>query len=202
MFYNYFCRVINKKKVSGIILSGGKSSRMGSEKGLKIFRGKPLVEYAIEALSPYCGNLILSTNNPSYYKKYELIKIGDEIENIGPMGGIYSCLKKSSTNINIFLSCDMPFVDSNLIKYLMENIDVDIDALVPVHGGNKVEPLCAYYHSGLLSTLKSFVEIKNYKLMDFLDSINTKKLTMEDWRGYNELYFSNFNTPEDIKINS
>jgi len=194
--------VINKKKVSGIVLSGGKSSRMGSDKGLKIFKGKPLVEYAIEALEPYCGNILLSTNNPENYKKYDVTIVEDEIKSIGPIGGIYSCLKKSSSEINIFLSCDMPFVDSRLIKFLLENIDADIDALVPVHDGNKVEPLCAYYNLGLLSSFKSFVETKNYKLMDFLDSINAKKLTMEGWSGYNNLYFNNFNTPEDIKVNS
>lgn len=190
--------MINKNKVSGIVLSGGKSSRMGSEKGLKIYKGKPLIEYAIQALEPYCGNIILSTNNPDYYKKYHLIKIQDEIKNIGPMGGIFSCLKKSSTDINIFLSCDMPFVDFNLVKFIIENIDTDFEAMVPVHDGSKVEPLCAYYHSGVLSTLKSFVETKNYKLMDFLDILSTKKLIMEDWDGYNKLYFSNFNSPEDI----
>lgn len=194
--------MINKKEVSGIVLSGGKSSRMGSDKGLKLFKGKPLVEYAIEALEPYCDNILLSTNNPEKYTKYHLPKIVDEIKSIGPMGGIYSCLKKSSSEINIFLSCDMPFVDSKLIKFLLENIEADIDALVPVHDGNKVEPLCAYYNLGLLSSLEMFVETKNYKLMDFLDSINAKKLRMEDWIAYNHLYFNNFNTPEDIKVNS
>ncbi len=194
--------MINKNKISGIVLSGGKSSRMGSEKGLKLFKGKPLVEYAIEALQPYCGTIMLSTNNPDYYKKYDLIKIQDEIKNIGPMGGIYSCLNNSSTDINIFLSCDMPFIDSYLMKFIIENIDTDFDAIVPVHDGNKVEPLCAYYHLGVLSTLKLHVETKNYKLMDFLDAINTKKIIMDDMIGYNDLYFSNFNTADDIKANS
>lgn len=194
--------MIDKKKVSGIILSGGKSSRMGSEKGLKLFKGKPLVEYAIQALDQYCDNLILSTNNPDYYQKYKLITIEDEIKNLGPMGGIYSCLKQTSFDINIILSCDMPFVDGNLIKFIIENIDTDFDALVPVHKGNKMEPLCAYYHSGLLSTLKSFVESENYKMMNFLESINCEKLNLEEWKGYNQLYFKNFNTPEDIIINS
>ena len=194
--------MINKKEVSGIVLSGGKSSRMGSDKGLKMFKGKPLVDYAIEALEPYCGNILLSTNNPENYAKYRLPIVVDEIKSIGPMGGIYSCLKKSSRKINIFLSCDMPFVDSKLIKFLLENIEADIDALVPVHDGNKVEPLCAYYNLGLLSSLEMFVETKNYKLMDFLDSINAKKLRMEDWSAYNHMYFNNFNTPEDIKVNS
>ncbi len=194
--------MINKADITGIILSGGKSTRMGSDKGQKEFMGKPLVEYAIEALRPNCGNLVLSANRPLDYQKYNIQIIEDEIIGVGPMGGIHSCLKQSKNEINIFLSCDTPYIDSRFINFLIKNIDKNFDALVPVHPDNKVEPLCAYYNSVLTEVLRAFIDDGNYKLMNFLDSVKMKKLDLSDWEYCNPGTFSNFNRPGDLRKNN
>jgi molybdopterin-guanine dinucleotide biosynthesis protein A len=190
--------MINKADITGIILSGGKSTRMLSDKGQKKFKGKPLVEYAIEALRPNCGNLVLSTNRVVDYKKYDIQIVEDEVIDVGPMGGIYSCLKQSKSEINIFLSCDTPYIDSRFISFLIKNIDQDLDALIPVHQNNKVEPLCAYYNLSLVSVLKAFIDDGNYKMMNLLESVKTKKLALNDWAHYDAEIFSNFNRPQDL----
>lgn len=104
-----------KDEITGIILAGGKSSRMGKDKGLCDFKGKALVSYAIETLRPLCGNLMISANYfPEKYAEFDLPVIADEVKNIGPMGGILSCLKQSHTQHNLVLSCDTPFVTTDV----------------------------------------------------------------------------------------
>ncbi|NOY51138.1 MAG: molybdenum cofactor guanylyltransferase [Chlorobi bacterium] len=194
--------MIDKADITGIILSGGKSTRMGSDKGQKNFMGKPLVEYAIEALRPNCGNLVLSANRPLDYQKYNIQIIEDEIIGVGPMGGVLSCLKHAKNEINIFLSCDTPYIDSSFIGFLIKNIDKNFDALVPVHPNNKAEPLCAYYNSSLINVLCAFIDKGDYKLMNFLGSIKMKKLDLSDWEYYNPGTFSNLNSPGDLRNNN
>ncbi|HPG34509.1 MAG TPA: molybdenum cofactor guanylyltransferase, partial [Lentimicrobium sp.] len=78
--------MINKSQITGIVLAGGKSTRMGTDKGLMIFQGKPLVMYSIDLLSMFCGRILISSNNPEYAKfGYEII--ADELPGAGPMAG-------------------------------------------------------------------------------------------------------------------
>jgi len=80
-------------KITGSILAGGESRRMGTEKGLVDFRGKPMIAYAVDAFLPYCDQILISANNASYnYLGFQVVK--DEFPDSGPLGGIYSCLKQ------------------------------------------------------------------------------------------------------------
>jgi len=88
--------VFNNNKITGIILAGGKSSRMGMDKGFCALNGKPMVQYAIDILEQTCDSIIICSNN-SDYELFDLPVIPDIIKDIGPMGGIYSGLKNSKT---------------------------------------------------------------------------------------------------------
>ncbi len=100
-----------KEEVTGIILSGGKSSRLGEEKGLALFNGKPLIQYAIDILKPVCDKIIISANNQlDEYAKFGFEIVEDQVKGIGPMAGLIAGLNKSVTRYNFVLSCDTPFV--------------------------------------------------------------------------------------------
>ncbi|PKP35407.1 MAG: molybdenum cofactor guanylyltransferase, partial [Bacteroidetes bacterium HGW-Bacteroidetes-17] len=135
---------MNLSGITGIILAGGKSRRMGKEKGLIELNGKQLIQYAIEVLKPICETILISTNS-NFYDFLSYQKIADEFPDSGPMGGIYSCLKASKTNQNLVLSCDMPFINSQLLKELIENSH-EYDIVVPWNGEQRFEPMCAFYH--------------------------------------------------------
>lgn len=189
----------DQEKITGIILAGGKSSRMGKDKGMCIFNDKPLIEYAIEVLKPFCGEILLSTNTITGYEKYGLELVKDEIKEIGPMGGIYSCLKKSKSQYNFVLSCDTPFISRELIKFIIENIDDDFDIVAPLHQTSYLEPLCACYNISVLSQLQSYIEKGDFKLMGLLKSQKLKQLLIDDQLGfYNLKLFNNLNTSEDL----
>ena len=146
------------EQLTGIILSGGKSSRMGREKGLVNFRGKPLVSYAISSLEPVADTLIISINEQlKEYRRFGLAVVTDEIKGIGPMGGLHTALKYSETEHNLVLSCDMPFVSAGLMDYLYQNVQ-DYDIVVAMHGKDRLEPLCGYYARRVIGVLEEKIK--------------------------------------------
>ncbi len=189
--------------VTGIILAGGKSSRLGEEKGLALFNGRPLVEHAINIVKPLCGKLVISANDyQQEYAKYGFEVVEDQIKDIGPMGGLYTCLKQSKTRYNIVLSCDTPFVNAGLFEYLLDVIE-NFQAVIPVHDNGLIEPLCAVYATNTIWSLQLTIEKRNYKLMDFLNEINHKKVEMHNnLPFYSEELFVNINTKSDLKSHS
>jgi molybdenum cofactor guanylyltransferase len=132
---------LDKSSYTGIILAGGKSERMGKDKGLMDWKGKQLVQYSIEALRPFCDHMIISTNNDEY-ARFGIPLVKDEYPNIGPMGGLHAGLKASKTEHNLFMSCDMPLVDEEVISLLLESVK-NHQAVVPVVDGRLI-PVCAY----------------------------------------------------------
>ena len=97
------------------ILCGGKSSRMQSEKGLVLYQNKPFIEHIIEAVLPISNNIQLVTNTNDYnYLAYKKIK--DVVVDKGPLGGIYSALIHSDSEINLILSCDIPLIQPKCYK--------------------------------------------------------------------------------------
>jgi molybdopterin-guanine dinucleotide biosynthesis protein A len=190
---------MNSKEITGIILSGGRSKRLGEEKGLAIFQGKPLVGYAIEALSPVCSRILISANNDlEKYARYGYEVITDTIKGIGPMGGMISCLEQSTAEHNIVLSCDTPFVNGGLFMYLLNSVE-SYQAAVPVHD-NFPEPLCAVYAREVTGPMKEVINQKNYKLQDFLQRIDVKKVVISrELPFFSGNLFANINSRNDLK---
>jgi molybdopterin-guanine dinucleotide biosynthesis protein A len=190
---------MNNNEVTGFVLSGGMSKRMGEEKGLALFNNKPLVSYAIDALQPICGKIYISANDQleSYAQLgHDLIK--DDIRGIGPMGGIISCLKRSESRYNIILSCDTPFVRTELFADLLKEID-NHQVAVPEQD-DFIEPLCAVYATNVIWEMEAFIEKGNYKLTDFVESTNLKRVAIHSSLPYYEPdMFTNINTRQDLK---
>jgi len=184
-------------EVTGIILAGGKSSRMGTDKGLQLLCGKPLIGYAIEALSGICENLIISSSSEVYHS-FGYLVVDDEFPGIGPMGGIYSALKQSKTEKNLVLSCDLPFVTIELLEYILENSD-GYEVAVPYEGNRHYEPLCGFYHVSVLDILSNYIKKGNYKLPDLFDEIAINKLVIgNELPFYHKDLFLNVNTSSDL----
>lgn len=183
-------------ELTGIILSGGQSSRMGKEKGLCLLNGKPLIEYSFDLLKKFCDSIIISSNSKDYeYLGCQIIN--DEVQGIGPAGGIYSCLRASGNDDNFIISCDMPMITSDLIQYLLSQ-KKDFDALIPLFNGFP-EPLCAYYRQSCIPVFKQSIEQGKYKIQDIIKDTNAGFIPIKTTDPfYSPLLFTNVNTPGDI----
>lgn len=185
--------------VTGIILAGGKSSRMGTDKGLLELCGKPLISYAIQVLSGLCDTIIISSSYDGYTSfGYKIV--ADEFPGIGPMGGIYSALKQSKTEKNIVLSCDLPFVTKELLSFILE-CSADFDVTVPFEGNQHYEPLCAVYSLSVLNRMSAFIHKGNYKLPDLFEEAYINRLTINtEHIFYSDNLFLNVNSKHDLAI--
>lgn len=182
-------------QITGIILAGGQSTRMGKDKALLQINDKTLLENAIEICRPVCSEILISSNNPEHQNfGYQIIP--DEIKNCGPIGGIYSCLKKSETNWNFFCSVDSPFVTSAFIQFLTNQTE-NYDVVVPFHFQGK-EPLIALYNKNCLSVIEKQIELHQFKIHLLLKLLNTKYFDAREWVAIKPLIFKNLNRPEDF----
>lgn len=188
--------------MTGIVLAGGKSRRFGSEKGLVLFDGRPLVEYAIQTLKQICGTILISANTAAY-EKFDCRIVYDEVKDIGPMGGIYSALRQSVTSNNMILSVDSPFISSSLLRYIYSKRENSM-ICVPCFGENKYEPLIGFYSKEVLPFMEKFINMGNYKLPDLFREVPFNGIIIPlESEFYHERLFYNVNTPEDLKrINS
>lgn len=185
-------------EVTGIILAGGKSSRIGQDKGLLQLGGKTLAEIAIGHLSAVCSEVIISANSPDY-QKFGLHIVADIFTDIGPISGLFSAISASKTEVNLILSVDLPFVNAQLLEFLISNIP-GYQAVVPSSGVDRLEPLCACYDVSVLPFIEKSIEDRSFKLQHFLGNIRMKPVLMDErlpfWHPH---LFDNINSMEDIE---
>lgn len=180
--------------ITGIILAGGKSNRMGFEKGLLPWKSKPMVEWVLAALQPHCDRILISANNTAGYHflKQEIVK--DHYKNIGPMGGLHAGLSGSETEHNIVVACDMPLVDAEIIEMLIGNA-ASYQVVAPEIDEN-ILPVCAYYHRSVLEVLNREIESGLFKTRLFLEKLRVKTISISDETI--KLKLLNVNTPYDL----
>ena len=182
-------------QITGIILSGGQSTRMGTDKALIQINEKTLLENEIDICKPVLSEILVSSNNPDHGKFGAKI-IPDEFTNCGPLSGIYSCLKQSETDWNFVISVDAAFVKPEFIQYLIDQID-DFDAIVPLHD-NGIEPLISMYHKNGLDEMLKHLKSGNFKMQNLINVINTKFVDSQKWIEKYPKIFRNLNRPEDL----
>ncbi|MCF6332940.1 MAG: molybdenum cofactor guanylyltransferase [Draconibacterium sp.] len=182
-------------QITGIILAGGKSLRMGTDKAFIRLNEQTLLERAIKLCTPFCQPVLISSNNEEHdVFGYKIIP--DEFKNCGPLGGIHSCLKKSETNWNFVISVDSAFVEHEFVKFLVSETN-NFDAVVPIHAKRK-EPLIAIYNKSSLSEIEKMLQSGNFKMHNLINSINTKFVNAQKWVEKYPKLFLNLNLPEDL----
>ncbi|MBW6496881.1 MAG: molybdenum cofactor guanylyltransferase [Bacteroidales bacterium] len=186
----------DRKQISGVVLAGGKSSRFGQDKGLFPFRGKALVEHAIDILKPLCSEILISTNNPDAYGFTGQKTIADIHAGCGPIGGMHSGLFNASGQIVLFLGCDMPFVDSKVFSFLLENIAVN-HAAVAMHNGFR-ETLCMALKKESLPLVEQAIAEKKYKILDMLEMLSVSYPELSTQSFFHRDMFHNINFREDL----
>lgn len=182
-------------QITGVILSGGQSTRMGTDKALIQINGKTLLENAIEICKSICNDIIISSNYQDH-EKFGYKVVPDEIENCGPMGGIFSSLKESNTHWNFVISVDAAYVEPDFVKFIISEIG-SFDAIVPAHNEGK-EPLISLYNKNGLPKMLYHLESGNFKMHNLLSTLSTKFVNSQNWVEKFPKIFFNLNRPSDI----
>ncbi len=189
--------MIENKQIVGIVLSGGKSSRMGTEKGLVKWKGKSLIEYSVDCLRNNCKSVVVSSNKDCY-NYLELPVVADEIEDCGPIGGIYSCMKAVKADYYLVLACDVPNVPFQLFDDLLSFIG-DADVIFPIDNDERWQPLISVYKASCFKVIEEELLKRNYKMMKLLNLLNVKTFSITNELTYfNSKMLSNANSLQDI----
>lgn len=185
-------------RTTGIILAGGKSSRMGTNKALLELNGRRVIERIADRLGKITDELLIVTNHFADYEFLKLPMTEDRWKGMGPLAGIEAGLSLSNTEYNLVAACDMPFISVELGRYLLSCLN-ECQAALPQIGGTR-HPLFAAYRRELLGEVRKSLEQEELRLGGFLENINVKILTEDVLESlglpYEEPYFFNMNNME------
>ena len=182
--------------ITGIILSGGKSTRMGTDKGLIPFNGKPMIETVIDHMLPLCNQLLISTNNQEY-QKFGFEMIADDYENMGPIAGILSSFPHAKNERILLISCDLPNASTSFLAQLIF-LAKDFDITLPVSDG-LTQPLCGVYSKKIIDQLKLLVLNGETKLQNLVRNFNLRIIEKKDCGDFDlKIELANMNTKTDI----
>jgi len=192
------------------IQAGGQSSRMGEDKALKTFLGRPLIQRVIERLSPIADEVIVTTNHPENYSFLNLRLIPDRKPGRGALGGLYTAIASASNPIVAVVACDMPFASASFFEaapklMIQEAADVVIarEAAQTERAGKSggYEPLHAIYRrETCLPAIETALNTNQWKVIAWFPEVKVRVLTPDESKQFDPsgLAFWNVNTPEEF----
>ncbi len=187
-----------QNRLTGILLAGGMSIRMGREKGLVKVANQALYRYPLGILEKMCSEVLISTCKPVRFPEHHAM-ICDQTTGIGPMGGIYTCLQRSANEWSVILSYDLPLVTVDLIRFLAEQSS-GYDVVVPCMEEGKPEPLCGIYSRKTIPVFEALIARKQYAIHQALAMSRTRYVILDKTLPfYRDDLFLNINREEDLR---
>jgi molybdopterin-guanine dinucleotide biosynthesis protein A len=190
-------------ETSCIVLAGGKSLRLGYDKVLETIGNTSLLERAISRVSLLSSEVIIVTaNEPTNLELVDYPKLRilcDTYPGKGPIGGIYTGLATSTSFYNLVVASDMPFLNQNLLHYMIQ-LSANFDLVVP-RVCNLVEPLHAVYTKKCLATMEQMIKQDKLSVNQLFHLVKTRYVEAEEIERFDpkHLSFFNINTKADLK---
>ena len=185
-----------------VIQAGGKSLRMGQDKGLINYIGTPLVVSVIRRIAGLADEILVTTNNPDAYKFLGLPLFRDPIPGRGALGGLYTALSAANHPYVAVLACDMPFINSGMLAYQVSQLNAsEADAAVPQTDAG-YEPFHAVYRrDACINPLKSALDFGKWRVDSWFHEVKLLTIPLKKIKEFDPelLCFFNINTPDDLK---
>jgi molybdopterin-guanine dinucleotide biosynthesis protein A len=186
---------------TGVILSGGLNTRFsGRNKAFIRINGSSILDAILSLFRELFDEIILVTNDPLQYLDRDLLMVTDIFPIRSSLTGIHAGLTAASHPHAFFTSCDAPFLKKELVTYLLDQIDANIDVVIPqVTLG--LEPLCAVYSKRCIKPIERNLSNNRLKIQGFFPDVRVRKIPEEvlDQTDPGLASFFNVNTPEDLE---
>jgi|SRR5450830_112744 len=185
--------------ITGIVLAGGKGSRMdGIDKGLLNFNGKPMVKHVLERLAPQVDQILISANREiAQYESLGYPVIQDDISGFaGPLAGLQKGLQATKSAYVLTVPCDSPLLPANLASRLMNGLIKHDADLAVVKTGSQTQPVFCLYRTSVLPSLEQYLQDGGRKVEDWQNSLEVVSVSFSD----NPKAFSNINTRDELAI--
>lgn len=173
-----------KSQATAIIMAGGGSRRMGTDKSMLLINGRPNIERICEQLRGFFEQILISANEVDKFSFLGFEVIPDKVPGQGPLMGIASALEASANEINFVMACDIPHIELGYIRRMLaEAVDSKADIVLPTADDGKYEPLFAIYRKSTLEAIKKVLSSGVRKISDVFDLCTVKYIELEnaDW---------------------
>ena len=180
--------------IEAFVLAGGKSSRMGSDKGSMPLKGKPMISYILHTLRQIELSVKIIANNGNY-DSFGFPVVQDVVEEKGPLGGLLTAFEHTKADAVLLISCDMPFIPEETIRELMNC--GDFSTIVAVQVSDRINPLLALYPVSLQEEVKTRISAERLKMTDFI--LENKHKLVTSGAGNDPKYFRNINTQQELR---
>jgi len=185
--------------ITGIILAGGKSSRMGINKCFLKIGNETIIERILSIMKSVFDKVIIITNSPAEYTSLGFMVYEDIFKGFGPIGGIHSGLIHSSTEENFVISCDVPLMTKEMIEFITEYKSDKLIRFCEAAGYN--QPLAGIYKKGLISDIEKFLnqssKTSKNSFHQLIKNVNAEIINPEGLPFYKDELFFNVNNLND-----
>lgn len=189
-----------QQRCTGVILAGGRNRRFGGRnKAFIEIGGRLTLDRIYSVLRSLFGEIILVTNDPLRYITLDLKIVTDLFPYRSSIAGIHAGLFYATNPYVFITACDTPFLESELIRALVNSIETGVDAVIP-KTSNGVEPLCSVYATDCIKPVAQQLQQQQFQIQKFYNRIRIKYIPETVLRVHDpELRsFCNINTPEDL----
>jgi molybdopterin-guanine dinucleotide biosynthesis protein A len=187
--------------LSVVAQAGGQSTRMGEDKALKTFLGRPLIQWVTDRLAPVADELLVTTNQPEAYTFLNLPLRRDVRPGRGPLGGLYTALVSAKYSSVAVVACDMPFASAPLLVAGAGFLAQDGADVVIAESTEGFEPLHAVYRrETCIPAIEAAMDLEQWRVISWFPRVVVRRFTSQELSRYDPegLAFWNVNTPEEF----
>jgi molybdopterin-guanine dinucleotide biosynthesis protein A len=192
---------VNDERIGGAILAGGESSRMGENKAFIRVGGVPIIERVIVRLQPVVDELAIITNSPAEYAHLDLPAHTDILPGKAALGGLYTAIERISTPYTFVISCDQPFLNTALLRYLAE-LRTGYDVVVPLNREGYPQSMHALYGKACAGPIRQRLDEDRLKVIGFFPDVRVRAIGADEIDAIDpeRWSFINVNTPDDLAV--
>ena len=188
---------ISSQNITAIILAGGASSRMGSNKALLQWQERPFIAHIIESLTAQVDYIAINTNAPAEFAPFGIPLIADATaERCGPLAGIMAALDYSATALTLVVPCDNPSLSPQLASRLFAALETEQTELAYACGGGDNHYLYALMRTSLRENLVAFLRAEDYAVRHWYATLHTTPVDFSD----QPEHFRNINNAEELAL--
>ena len=186
-------------KITGIVLAGGASRRMGRNKAFLELDGRSLIEIVIERMASVCAEVLVVANKAQPYDSLGVPVVEDRFRAVGALGGLHAGLEAATHELALVVGCDMPFLNPDLLRAFTgwaEGFDV---AVLRYGEEEYVEPLHGAYGRTCMPAIEAVIRAKRRRIVSFFPHVRVRYVTQEEVMPFDPdlRSFRNVNTPQE-----
>ena len=190
-------RDLTGSALTGIVLAGGASQRMGRDKAFLELDGRPLIAHVVERVACVCAEVLVVASNVQPYAGLGVRLVQDRFRDVGVLGGLHAGLEAAAHELALAVGCDMPFLNPALLRAFAgwaEGFDVAV-----LRQGEQVEPLHGAYRRTCLPAMETAIRANRRRIVSFFPQVCVRYVAPEEVAPFDPglRSFRNVNTPKE-----